>query len=88
MYIYIHIYIYVSLYLYIYLYIYLYRSIYIHILYIYRAIAGERRWSASPKSRRMGAKRRLNTGGTLTSAATHPGVGGGTHRRRATFERC
>jgi len=21
-------------------------------------------------------------------AATHPGVGGGTHRRRATFERC
>ena len=21
-------------------------------------------------------------------AATHPGVGGGTHRRRATFDRC
>jgi len=23
-----------------------------------------------------------------SGAATHPGVGGGTHRRRATFERC
>jgi len=24
----------------------------------------------------------------IFDAATHPGVGGGTHRRRATFERC
>jgi len=23
-----------------------------------------------------------------SGAATHPGVGGGTHRRRATFDRC
>jgi len=28
------------------------------------------------------------TSNTDFGAATHPGVGGGTHRRRATFDRC
>ena len=90
---------YIYIYIHLCLYTYFYTYIYIHSLYIYICIYIKRVFSAvlvALLHARMNTRLRLSiaalapdpTSHADFGAATHPGVGGGTHRRRGTFESC
>jgi len=69
--------------------IYLYVSVYMY-MYIYIKLA-RAQWAcrgAPDPSAPQAASDFDPTSHADFGAATHPGVAGGTHRRRATFERC
>ena len=83
--IYIHIYIYTYI-IYIYIYLYIYVCVCVCVcLYIYIYILSDRYRTGYAIPLPLLC---IHPCPQANRAATHPGVGSGTHRRRATFDRC